>query len=316
MITQKRESVNAFSNNDIDKICNIDKFNDKKRIALDLQGLLATFYLKENYDKKTGETISTLSKQGQNILNCGNDLLFKRYNNEEKTTVLDHANFCKARLCPYCAWRWHLKYTRILNKVFELIDHNGFYHLVLTCKNLKHISNEFLKEFKTKAVYFIKQKLKVKNYLIAFEMTLSENGEYHPHYHIVLDLNAQNKPTKKEMQTQWAKILDNGQKYAIVDLKKCYGSRVSQELTKYILKCDFKKLSRDKLEQIFYATKGIKKFSTGGIFKELIVKAKEIIENDNSEKKKMLEEYDNQRLFYKWIQSTARYVLTDIDVKC
>lgn len=312
MITQDKTIVNSFSNNDFDKICEIDKFTDKKRVALDLQGLLATFYTREIYDKETNQVVTLFTKQGNNILNCGNDLIFKRYSDEEHTTILEHANFCKARLCPYCAWRWHLKYTRIINKVFELIDHNNFYHLVLTCKNLKNISNEFLKEFKTKAVYFIKQKLKVKNYLIAFEMTLSENGEYHPHYHIVLDLPSDCKYTKKQLQTTWAKILDNGQKYAIVDLKKCYGNRVSQELTKYILKCDFKRLTRTKLEEVFYATRGIKKFSTGGIFKDLMIKAKELIENDSAEKKKILEEYDNKRLFYKWLQTTSRYILSEI----
>ena len=102
MIANKNEFVNE----------NIEEFAKHKKFAEKLQTTLANVYVGLNAQKKK----PVMAKKGYNILDCGNSLAFQRYSNEDNTTTLHSANFCKHKLCPMCAWRWHLKQSRIISK--------------------------------------------------------------------------------------------------------------------------------------------------------------------------------------------------------
>lgn len=286
MITENREKINKKEEESTKEQLRI--FTSHKQKAENLQNLLASLYKTEG------------SSRGQAVRRCGTELWFRRYNIQDKSK-LESANFCKHKLCPFCAWRWHLKYSKILAKTFEELGKGEYYHLVLTIPNIKHISKEFILALREKSTHFLKNYLKIFDYFLSFEITIDERGFYHPHYHIVFKHNKK-LPTKKEMQTKWAQISCCGNKYAIIHIDKCTENTkgISQELTKYILKFDDKALTRENLLDIYKSTKGIRKFSTSGVIKQAEQKAKNKIDAEDFHALQELgDDYDLD--FYKWI---------------
>lgn len=287
MITDKNVKVNEI----------LQDFSKHKNFATELQHVLSEFY-KEPVNVAGGGYQLVKSQRGQEIDKCGTSLTFERYFNEEQTVRLASANFCKHRLCPYCAWRWHLKYSKIIEKSFEILDVQDFYHVVLTIPNVKFLNKEFLMELRKNATKFIKKSLKCKDYMISFEITIDKEGGYHPHFHVIAILK--DKPTKKFLQTEWAKVSNCGSNYAICDIKECTDKRISQELTKYILKFEGEQINEKNLYVINNALKGLRKFATNGIIKKAEEQAKIELQAQAFDRIQELNEYDSELLFYQW----------------
>lgn len=283
MITENLEKVNCLQD-----------YAQHKQFAVRLQTTLASFYK----DKKSISDANVLSQKGLSILNCGSHLEFERYKNPEQTMRLAGANFCKHRLCPYCAWRWHVKYANILQRTFQILGAHNFYHLVLTIPNIKFLNKEFLSNLKQNATKFMTKALKCNDYLISFEITIDKIGQFHPHFHIICILDKQ--PTRKYLQTEWAKFANCGA-YAICNIKKCTDNRISQELTKYILKFEDDKISAEKLFIINKALKGLKKFASRGKIKTAEEQAKQELQREMFDKIQELKNFDSEMLFYEWI---------------
>ena len=282
MITQNFENVNY-----------LDEYSNHKNFAKELQSILANFY-KDRYHE------TELSQKGQSILSCGSHLEFERFKNDEQTTRLAGANFCKHRLCPFCAWRWHLKYSAILQRTFQILGEHNFYHLVLTIPNVKFINKEFLINLKKNATKSVKKSLFCEDYMMSFEITIDVNGNFHPHFHILCILDKP--PTRKFLQTEWARVANCGN-YAICNIKKCTDNKISMELTKYIIKFEDEKISANKLFVINKAIKGLKKFSTNGRIKKAEEMAKMQLQAEMFDKIQELQQFDSEMLFYEWIGS-------------
>lgn len=280
MITQKIQKINK-----------IEEFTKHKIFAKELQTIISSFYKDANKENE-------LSQKGESIIKCGSNLYFEHFFDKENTTRLAGANFCKHRLCPYCAWRWHIKYANIIEQTFKILGQKDFYHLVLTIPNVKYLNKEFLINLRQNATEFMKKSLKCNDYMISFEITIDTNGNFHPHYHILCILKE--KPTRKFIQTEWAKIANCG-KYAICNIKKCTDNKISQELTKYILKFENDKIEESKIFIINKALKGLRKFATNGIIKRAEKEAKRQIQAETFDKIQKLQEYDSEILFYEWI---------------
>lgn len=273
----------------------LDKFIIHKNFALDIQKGLAELYKKPN-----GE----LKSKAYNILECGTALEFEHYFNAENTRTLHGANFCKHKLCPMCAWRWHIKQSMILQKAFDILGEQDYYHLVLTIPNIKHMTKEFLVELRKKATKFMLKVAKSSDYFLSFEITIDERGYYHPHYHIIY-INRLEKPlTRKKIQTEWAKIANTGTDYAIGMQKKCKGDKIAFELTKYILKFEGIKPTATTLKTIDTATWNIKKISTKGIIRDAKIKAEEELEKERFDKMNELKQYDYELEFYRWLETS------------
>ena len=68
------------------------------------------------------------------IYDCGSFLDFGHFSDD--TNRLIHANFCKHRMCPMCAWRRSLKNFSHLSDVFSVLEEtHEFVFLTLTEKN-------------------------------------------------------------------------------------------------------------------------------------------------------------------------------------
>lgn len=294
MLSQKNEIVNE----------KIGDFTKHKLFAEKLQNTLANVYVGLDAMKKK----QVMAKKGKNILDCGTTLAFQKFSNDEKTTTLHGANFCKHKLCPFCAWRWHLKQSQLLHKTFELLGEQNFYHLVLTIPNTPYLTKEFLLTLKQKTNEFMRKVAKSNDYFIGFEITIDQNGKYHPHFHIVYIDHRETPMTRKYIQTEWARIANTGTNYAIAKQTKCHGDKISLELTKYILKFDNIEPNVKQMRVIDFATKGIRKFSTSGSIKQAEKEAKLIIDREKFEKLEDLAKYDSIIEYYKWIEKTYSLV--------
>lgn len=286
MITQELNLVNQ----------KIEDFTAHKKFAQEIQGALASIFVKKT---GTGE----LTTKGENIYKCGTSLEFQHFFNEENTRTLHSANFCKHKLCPMCAWRWHIKQSAILQRAFDILGEQDYYHLILTIPNLKYMTKEFLVGLRKKTALFMKKIAKSKDYFLSFEITIDERGYYHPHYHI-LYINHLDKPlTRKQIQTEWAKIANTGTAYAIGMQKKCTNKRIALELTKYILKFENISPNANTLKVIDMATYNVKKVSSSGMIYEAKQQAEKEIEKENFDKMNELRTFDSEYEWYLWLES-------------
>ncbi len=281
MITQNFEKVNEK------KL----EFAKHKDFAQNFQTMLANFY-----KTPTGEE----SEKAEQIRNCGSRLSFERFFDENDTTKLASANFCKHRLCPFCAWRWHTKTAKLIERTFEIVGNKNFYHLILTIPNVKFLTKEFLIDLRVKATTMMKKILKCKDYFISFEITIDKNGLFHPHFHILCILKENAIPTRKMLQTEWARVSNCGSDYAICKLVECSDNKISQELTKYILKFESEEIDPKKLFVINKAIKGLRKFASNGIIKKAEEQAKKELDHEKFIEMQTLSLYDSEVYFYEW----------------
>lgn len=134
---------------------------------------------------------SVLGKKSrsQRVLDCGTFLEFKL---TEEKAKLQHANFCKDRLCPMCNWRRSLKIFGQVSKVMNAMQGYEFLFLTLTVRNC---SAEDLPKT-VQALYdgwrYLYNKNKEFRSVIAgtfrsVEVTRNKkDGSFHPHLHCIL----------------------------------------------------------------------------------------------------------------------------------
>lgn len=104
---------------------------------------------------------------------------------------------CKDKFCPRCNHVRSVTLARGLGRALEAYVHRKglyAYHLVLTYRNMSElpdyqkIRREVKRLFDSKAKYRSKfwDRYGYHGALVNFEVTVSEQGEYHPHFHILL----------------------------------------------------------------------------------------------------------------------------------
>lgn len=216
------------------------------------------------------------------VMNCGNFLMFKQYQNFEQTTKLDKANFCRHPLCPMCEHRKSLIEFNKLSLAAEEVKTKGrLYHLVLAIPNTYNISKAELMNLKAKGVYFIKHHLNIKDYFSSLEVKYTKDRGFHPHLHILLKsdkfINVDEEYIKK-MSFLWKQVYFkeedgyDGYTYYIRGLTSDEGLH---ELTKYVVKGDTFDDIIDAIKKgLPKAIKGVRKYSAGGDFKKALTNAK------------------------------------------
>lgn len=272
MIPQKNTKVNEF----------VQDFTEHKKFAKSIQRQIAEFLQGE---------------KGQRVTDCGSLLVFAKYRDPASTEKLHNANFCKNKLCPMCAWRTHLKISEQIQYAVEQQEAK-LYHIVLTIPNIKYMDKPFLLDYRKRAVKFLREIMGVNNYLMSFEITVSEHGEYHPHFHILGEMNEEK--ARRYLQAEWARYLGINRKWVMLHYEKATKDTY-RELTKYIIKFESKETPTKALEVIYYATKGVRRYALAGQLKEDYKLAKKTIEEKYKLEKTSLEEYGDPELeFYKW----------------
>ena len=302
ILSQTEEKINSVEHT-------IKKAEDIKRKTKNISIALAKKYKECSREHKAND-----------IKNCGSFLMFKEFKDIDRTTFLHKANFCKHPVCPLCAWRKSLRDFSILETALKLIKKDfpriNVYHLVLAVPNVPEITKSMLSELKRKAVYFIKRYIGTDNYYTSLEITYSEETGFHPHMHILLATDNFIKVSEDyiyKMAMEWKKVYDKtDSKYRaytfyITGIKNEKGLH---ELTKYVLKVQ----KIDDLEQCILNTdfifemKGVRKNSSGGLFKEYIPKAKKLIREDFEKSRQKMSGIDYIYRIFEYIFSAEKYV--------
>jgi plasmid rolling circle replication initiator protein Rep len=134
-------------------------------------------------------------KQAGRLSQCSGFLVFvweKDIATGEIRLKLKQVRFCHVRLCPICQWRrsmaWQYRMFTAMPKLSEQFPTHRWLMLTLTVRNcevselkttIRHMQQSFkrLRERKDFPAH---------GYIKSLEVTRSENGEAHPHFHVLL----------------------------------------------------------------------------------------------------------------------------------
>ena len=285
----------------------LEVFSEKKFFGQEINNILADYYL--NCRKKM---------RSLKIRHCACFLQFKAYEDEEQTRKLYRADFCEHPLCVMCAWRLSIKRTRELAEAVKVLKEqnpNGrFYFLTLTVSNWKTISKEKLKKLQKQGVEFIREVLGTTSYYVSLEITIGQDGLYHPHLHALVYTTKYIDTTLDSVaryRKEWAKITGRRDlNYQILTIYPVArdedGDKSLHEVTKYILKPEMK-ISREMLIKVSKSIENIKKGFSSGKIREALREAKKGIYERDSEDLERLEEFGWRMELYKWLGNN--YVL-------
>lgn len=161
-------------------------------------------------------SVLDLDNRAQRVLECGSFLEFKVTPEKAK---LQHANFCKDRLCPMCNWRRSLKIFAQVSKVMDAMEGYQFLFLTLTVKNCaaKDLPKTVQVLFDGWR-YLYNKNSEFKKVIVgtfrSLEVTRNKrDGSFHPHLHCILAV----KPsyfkkdgyiTQKRWSELWASACD------------------------------------------------------------------------------------------------------------
>ena len=221
-------------------------------------------------------------------------------------------------LCVMCAWRLSIKRTRELAQAVKVLKerspHGKFYFLTLTVSNWKAISKDRLKKLQKQGVEFIREVLGTTSYYVSLEITIGQDGLYHPHLHALVYTTKYIDTTLDSVaryRKEWAKITGRRDlNYQILTIYPVArgkdGEKSLHEVTKYILKPEMK-ISREMLIKVSKSIENIKKGFSSGKIREALREAKKGIYERDSEDLERLEEFGWRMELYKWLGNN--YVL-------
>ena len=285
----------------------LEEFSEKKFIGQTVNNILASYFVSCNRKIKS-----------QHIRNCASFLMFRAYDDEEQTRKLERADFCKHPLCMMCAWRLSLRRTRELEGAVDLLmkenPEGRFYFLTLTVKNWEIITKEKIKRLQKRGVEFIRNVLGINSYYVSLEITIGQDGLYHPHLHALVYTSRFLNTTFDFIamyRKEWAKIVKekdlNYQILTLYPVKRGVKEEKSiHEVTKYILKPEIK-ISREMVINVSKSIENVKKGFSSGEIRNAIKRAKLMISECDSDELDRLSGFDWRIEFYKWLGNN--YVL-------
>jgi plasmid rolling circle replication initiator protein Rep len=280
----------------------LERYEEKKRNSMKINKILSDHYVKLGKNSRSSQ-----------IEGCASYLMFRNYRDPDRTKKLLAANFCKHPLCVMCEWRLHLKKVLELETAIKLMRKADsayrFYFLTLTVKNWLEITNSKLKDLQKKAVRFIREIVNSNSYYVSTEITISKNGDYHPHIHAIVS-------TENEFEVNYNLISTYRRLwclfYAQQDskfLEVAYypiSKNTIHEVTKYVLKPE-KKLEQESLINVAVAIHNLRKTFASGDLRIYIKQAKTKIKSDVSEENSLLTGYRYYDELFNWLNN--KYLL-------
>ena len=230
-------------------------------------------------------------KKAKRCEECGTFLTFDIWQHrktEEQKRSLESANFCKARLCPMCAW---IKQRKLANKVRSILKQIEttrpvkYIFLTLTVKNppLKQLHSTLKTMNKAWKLITTSPEFKqgILGYIRALEVLGGNTmtGDAHPHYHILCVVKPSYFKTHYISQAHWSQLWQRALKVdyvPIVDVRRIRPK--SEEWTdtdsaifealKYIAKPqNIQKLSQPEFEELDHQARYAKQYTRGGVMK-------------------------------------------------
>lgn len=288
---------------------------DKKRELT--QTVEQIFYDSDNHN---------LNKQSKRLQKCSTLL---RYSfNENGSQKLKQVSFCKVRTCPVCGWRRSKMWQTRMFQALPSLENYRWLLLTLTVKNCDVSDlNKTVKAMQSAFVKMRKRKMfasKIVGYVKALEVTRSESGQAHPHFHLMLLVkpsyfDGHNYVKKDDWANEWQACLSVDYQ-PVCDIRaiskgkgKGIGGAVLEVLKYETKQADLVKYP-DFLMQLALQMKGTRAIELGGLIKQKLKNADDdketdeamITESDDSEQVKELGE-----LWYSWSRFNKYYKLAD-----
>lgn len=157
-------------------------------------------------------SVLDLGNRSRRVLDCGTFLEFKV---TEEKAKLQHANFCKDRLCPMCNWRRSLKIFAQVSKVMNAMDDYQFLFLTLTVKNCSADDLPKTVQVLYDGWRYLYNKNKEFKSVIAgtfrsLEVTRNkQDGTFHPHLHCILAVKPSYFKKGYITQKRWSELWQN-----------------------------------------------------------------------------------------------------------
>lgn len=217
-------------------------------------------------------------RRAARVASCAERLSFRACP-ECNIRYIIHAQLCKDRLCPICAWR---RSKALAARLRALVSNNKRYVLLtLTIKNCPwEALGEYLKKMLaawTKMQRRSKFKAAFPGWVRTVEITHGKNGLAHPHLHILLetdphyfDRQSDLWLTHEEIVQMWKKCLTVGYN-PTVDIRAVKNiSGAVAEVTKYIAK-DVQIEGLEDADFLLYAEAiaGVRTWAAGGTMRAI-----------------------------------------------
>lgn len=234
---------------------------------------------------------SDLQRYADRIQDCSKLLGFalEAQDSGQLKLRLQQARFCRVRQCPVCQWRrslmWRAKFIQVLPKVHESYPTARWLFVTLTVKNcplnelratLQHMNKSWERLSKRKrfpALGFVK----------STEVTRSDTGEAHPHFHCLLLVPSSYFSTGYISQADWTELWRQALRVAyspVVDVKAVKppkgGDQLSgvikilPEILKYSTKESDLLSDAAWLHELTYQLHKTRSVSVGGVLREFL----------------------------------------------
>lgn len=194
MSTQKAKAVPVLANESGSGFeLNCVELCDNYNISLDnlQEEIEEKFTEKKENSLKLAKVYQYINefRRSAKVIECGSYLEFRVSSEGQK---LQHANFCKDRLCPMCNWRRSMKIFSQVSSVMDKMQDYEFVFLTLTVKNCK--PEDLPKTIQAlydgwRYLYHKNSEFRsvIKGTFRSLEVTKNEKTDtFHPHLHCIL----------------------------------------------------------------------------------------------------------------------------------
>ena len=233
------------------------------------------------------------------------------------------AKFCRIRFCPVCQWRrsllWKAKMYNVLPQIVDKYPTHRWLFLTITQQNVPITElRQTLTEMNKGWQRLIKRKaFPALGWMRSTEVTRSENGYAHQHFHCLLMVPTSYFGRSYLNQQKWSTLWRDVMKLdydPIIDIR-AVKARISPtalvpELAKYITKESDLVANREWFLELTKQLHGMRAIATGGILKEYLrdmpEEPEDLIGSDGDGMDK-----DFGRLLFGWRRQEKNYKLID-----
>jgi plasmid rolling circle replication initiator protein Rep len=233
------------------------------------------------------------------------------------------AKFCRVRHCPVCQWRrslcWKAKMYKVLPQIVEKYPTHRWLFLTIT---QKHVPITELRQTLVKMNEGFKRMTKRKSFsavgwMRSTEVTRSENGYAHQHYHCLLMVKPGYFNTGYMKQPEWSALWRDVMRLdydPLIDIRAVRAgtspTALVPELVKYMTKESDLVANREWFLELTKQLHKMRAIATGGILKEYLrdmpEEPEDLIGSDGDGLDK-----DFGRLLFGWRRQEEKYKLVD-----
>ena len=232
-------------------------------------------------------------KKAKRCEECGTFPAFELWEHlmtAEQKRKLKHANFCKVRWCPTCAWLKSRKYAGEVRSILiqlEALRPVRYVFLTLTIENPRLTELKDALKTMNRAFNLLTKSPEFKGVVLGYVRALealggnTPAGEAHPHYHCLLVVKPSYFTGRCYItQERWAELWQRCLRVdyvPVVDVRKvkpkCEGRTARDsgifETVKYIAKPqNIGSLCQSDFEELDRQMKGVKQYTHGGVLKD------------------------------------------------